>query len=395
MPTYLSPGIYIEEIESGARPIEAVGTSVAGFVGSAPDVTARQGEAVALNNWQEFMRIFAKDAKTGTPLANAVHGFFLNGGPRCYVVNVPASGPISGNGQGLELLGAIDEIALIAAPGRTDPATYEALLTAAEQLGDRVALLDGPAKVDDVEVLTRAATLSEDGDGKRDAKATTKAGLRCRDSQRGFGAFYFPWIRGQDAISPSSIVDIPPSGHIAGVCGRIDVQRGVHKAPANTPILGALGLTQSVSKAEQQVLNPVGVNCIRSFGREGIVLWGARTVAPSASNWRYLNVRRLTNMIEESIENSMRWTVFEPNDRFLWKSISRDVSAFLTLLWRQGALMGATPEQAFFVKCDEETNPQEEIDAGKVTTVIGIAPVKPAEFVIFQIGQTAAGTVVN
>lgn len=390
MATYLSPGIYIEEVESGSRPIEAVGTSVAGFVGTAPDARARPGEAVALNNWQEFVRTFADGAQKGTPLANAVHGFFLNGGPRCYVVNIPADAPISGGGKGLDLLAAIDEIALIAAPGRTDAASYEALLNAAEQLGDRVALLDGPPRVDDVEQLTRAATLSDE-----ETPDEKKPGLRSRDSQRGFGAFYFPWIRGQDAISPSTVVDIPPSGHIAGLCGRIDVQRGVHKAPANTSIYGALGLTQSITKAEQQVLNPVGVNCIRFFGREGVTLWGARTVAPSASNWRYLNVRRLTNMIEESIERSMRWTVFEPNDAFLWKSIRRDVGAFLTLLWRQGALMGAAPEQAFFVKCDEETNPQEEIDAGKVTTLIGIAPVKPAEFVIFRIGQTAAGAVVE
>lgn len=388
MPTYLSPGIYIEEIDSGSRPIEAVGTSVAGFVGTGPDAGARAGEAVAVNNWQEFVRAFANGAQSGTALANAVHGFFLNGGPRCYVVNIPADAPISGGGKGLDLLAAIDEIALIAAPGRTDAASYEALLTAAETLGDRVAILDGPPKVEDVELLTRAATVTPEG-----AEKPKRAGLRSRDSQRGFGAFYFPWIRGQDAITPGTIVDIPPSGHIAGVCGRIDVQRGVHKAPANTPISGAIGLTQTLSKAEQQVLNPAGVNCIRAFGREGITLWGARTVAPSASNWRYLNVRRLTNMIEESIGNSMRWAVFEPNDRFLWKSIRRDVSAFLTLLWRQGALLGATPAEAFFVKCDEETNPQEEIDAGKVITIIGIAPVKPAEFVIFQIGQTAAGTV--
>ncbi len=390
MASELSPGIYIKEVESGSRPIEAVGTSVAGFVGTAPDAGAAAGKAVAVNNWQEFVKTFANGSQTGTALANAVYGFFLNGGPRCYVVNIPADAPISGGGTGLDLLAAFDEIALIAAPGRTDAASYEALLNAAEQLGDRVALLDGPPRVDDVELLTRAATLTDDSPGKG-----KRGGLRSRDSQRGFGAYYFPWIRGQDAISPKTIVDIPPSGHIAGVCGRIDIQRGVHKAPANTPIYGALGLTYSVSKAEQQVLNPVGVNCIRAFGREGITVWGARTLAPSASNWRYLNVRRLTNMIEESIEGSMRWTVFEPNDRFLWKSIRRDVTAFLTLLWRQGALMGATPEQAFFVKCDEETNPQEEIDAGIVTTVIGIAPVKPAEFVIFQIGQTAAGAVVE
>jgi uncharacterized protein len=159
----------------------------------------------------------------------------------------------------------------------------------------------------------------------------------------------------------------------------------VHKAPANEIIRGALNVTYRVTRQEQEQLNPEGVNCIRLFPREGIRVYGARTVAASSSEWRYLNVRRLFNMIEESIARSTRWVVFEPNDRPLWKSIKRDVSAFLTLIWRQGALMGRTPEEAFFVQCDEETNPPEEVDAGRVVTVLGLAPVKPAEFVIFQI----------
>ncbi len=147
--------------------------------------------------------------------------------------------------------------------------------------------------------------------------------------------------------------------------------------------------------AEQEDLNPQGVNCIRFFSREGIRVWGARTLAASASEWRYINVRRLFNMVEESIAESTRWVVFEPNDRTLWKSIRRDIGAFLTRLWRQGALMGRTPEEAFYVKCDEETNPPDVIDAGQVVAEIGIAPVKPAEFVIFKIGQHAAGTILE
>ena len=157
-------------------------------------------------------------------------------------------------------------------------------------------------------------------------------------------------------------------------------------------IRGAQGLTQQITRAEQDVLNPVGINCIRFFTREGVRVWGARTLAPSASNWRYLNVRRLFNMIEESIAINTRWVVFEPNASPLWRDIQRDVSAFLTLLWRQGALAGAQASEAFFVKCDAETNPPEVVDAGQVVVVIGIAPVKPAEFVIFRIGQTTAGS---
>ncbi|MBI1170009.1 phage tail sheath family protein [bacterium] len=397
MPDYTSPGVYIEEIDSGARPIQAVGTSVAGFIGTAPDAAARPNEAVAVNNFSEFVRIFVQGVMrpdgpavpAGNPLANAVHGFFLNGGRRCYVSNGPADRPLGAPGTDLDLLGAIDEIAMIAAPGRTDAASYQALLRSAEGLGDRVAILDGPARVDDAEQLTRVMVDGEEaGKGK-------KPGLRPPPSERGYGAVYFPWIRAQDALSGTARVDVAPSGHIAGICARIDTQRGVHKAPANTAIYGALGVTQSVGRAEQELIYPAGINVIRSFATDGILVWGARTLAKPASNWKYLNVRRLTNMIEESIENSMRWVVFEPNDRTLWKSIRRDIEAFLTTLWRQGALMGATPEQAFFVKCDEETNPQAEIDIGRVTTLIGIAPVKPAEFVIFRIGQTAAGAAVE
>jgi Bacteriophage tail sheath protein len=395
MPVYLSPGVYIEELDTGARPIEAVGTTTAGFVGLAPKADAHLNEAVAIVNWSQFLREFVADSTQTTPLANAVFGFFLNGGSRCYVVNVGAEGTIAGRGKGLDQLAAIDEIAMIAAPGRSDPASYDALITAAEQLGDRVAILDGPERVDDVEQLTRAGTIEPaDASGDKGGRKA-RSGMRPRDSERGFGAVYFPWIRVRDAVDPDKIVSVPPSGHIAGVCARTDVERGVHKPPANVAIRGALGVSQALTKAEQEVLNPVGVNCIRFFSREGVLVWGARTLAASASNWRYLSVRRLFNMVEESIQRNTRWVVFEPNDRPLWKAIRRDISAFLTLLWRQGALMGATPEQAFFVKCDEETNTQEVIDAGQVVTIVGMAPVKPAEFVIFRIGQSAAGAAIE
>jgi hypothetical protein len=146
-----------------------------------------------------------------------------------------------------------------------------------------------------------------------------------------------------------------------------------------------------LTREEQATLNPQGVNCIRWFPTEGIRVWGARTVAASASEWRYLPVRRLFNMIEESIAKGTRWVVFEPNDRPLWKDIRRDVRAFLRTIWRDGALMGRTEDEAFFVQCDEETNPPESIDQGRVVAIVGIAPVKPAEFIIFRIGQHAGG----
>ena len=194
----------------------------------------------------------------------------------------------------------------------------------------------------------------------------------------------------RDPFDSTKLVTVPPSGHVAGMFALSDMRRGVFKAPANMVVRGALGLSQRLTDAEQGVLNPAGVNAFRMFTGRGIVLWGARTLAPAASEWRYVPVRRLFIMVEESIRRGTQWVVFEPNDERLWKSIRRDVGAFLMLLWRDGALQGATPEQAFFVKCDAETNTPDEIAAGRVVIEVGLAPVRPAEFVIFRIGQTSA-----
>jgi len=412
MTSYLTPGVYIQEVASGPRPIQAVGTSTAAFVGTAPDPRARVGEAVAVNNREQFRRLFCPPGTTSTDLSHAVFGFFMNGGQRCFVVNVGPGGALTGSGRkaGLDLLEAVDEVAIVAAPGYSDPASHDALLTHCETMGDRVAILDPPEVAEPVERLIEVATAAaparrsrrgagEEGEGEEEGAAGTApgpaGGLRPRGSDRGFGAFYFPWITVADALDTKQLVNCPPSGHMAGIWARTDSNRGVHKAPANEVVNGALNVAYAVTRGEQGELNANGVNCIRFFQREGIRVWGARTLAPAASEWRYLNVRRLFNMVEESIAGSTRWVVFEPNDESLWKSIVRDVRAFLMQLWRDGALMGSTPEQAFFVQCDAETNPPEVIDAGKVVTRIGLAPVKPAEFVIFEIGQTAAGAEVE
>ncbi|MGK7872174.1 MAG: phage tail sheath family protein [Xenococcaceae cyanobacterium] len=407
MPTYLTPGVYIEEISAGARPIEAVGTSTAGFVGVATNINAHQHKAIAIGSWSQFCSEFAvsdNSTSNSTFLSQAVYGFFLNGGSRCYVVNVGQDNQLTGNGsgrEGLALLEEIDEIAIVAAPGFSDPASHEALLAHCEELKNRVAILDPPQVVANIDLLkqvgTAAATtptLPQEGEETRERIGTeTATGLRPRQSEGGYGAFYFPWITVVDVLSPKGDrINVPPSGHLAGIYARTDATRGVHKAPANEPIRGALDVTYRVTHAEQETLNQNGVNCIRYFGMEGIRVWGARTVAASSSEWRYLNVRRLFNTIEASIARGTRWVVFEPNDVPLWKAIRRDVSAFLTLIWRQGALMGQTPEEAFFVQCNAQTNPPEVVDAGQVVIVIGIAPVKPAEFVIFRISQGAGAT---
>jgi phage tail sheath protein FI len=393
---YNSPGIYVEEVDTGPRPISAVGTSTAGFLGVAPDAGAEVGKAIAVNNWSEFCRRFARDSTTSTDLSNAVYGFFLNGGSRCYVVNIGTGGTVAGNKGGLQALEAIDEIAIIAAPGYTDPGSHGALLASAELLKDRIAVLDGPKKVDDTAALIAYAldtpASADAGEGKAPKPKPTAA---YRPALSSWGAFYYPWIVARDPFAPKQTVDVPPSGHMAGIYARTDAERGVHKAPANIVVRGATSLTAFVTAQDQQTLNPAGVNCIRFFSREGILVWGARTLERESSNWRYLSVRRLFAMIEESIGIGTRWVVFEPNDIVLWKALKRDVGAFLTLLWRQGAFAGSTPEEAFFVKCDEETNPSESINEGRVVVIVGIAPVKPAEFVIFRIGQTDSGTTVE
>lgn len=399
--SYKTPGIYVEETPSGPRPIEALGTSTVGFIGTAPNANAHVNELVPVTNWLQFVKKFVSDGDQSTELSHAVFGFFQNCSGLCYIVNVGKNGNLSGSGgagrEGLDLFEEIDEIAIVAAPGCTDPASYDAVLTHCEKMKDRVAVLDGPKEVALFNNLTKVAApkpttgSGDDSDVGTGTSATKEQGLRARTSDSGFGAFYFPWLVVKDPLSPKKMATVPPSGHIAGIYARVDSTRGVHKAPANEPIRGALDLAYRVTREEQGELNINGVNCIRFFPGQGIRVWGARTLAESSSEWKYINVRRLFNMIEESIARSTQWVVFEPNDETLWNSIKRDVSAFLTMLWRQGALKGTTPEEAFFVKCDEEINPSDVINAGIVVTVIGVAPVKPAEFVVFKIGQSEGG----
>lgn len=201
-----------------------------------------------------------------------------------------------------------------------------------------------------------------------------------------YAALYYPWIEIDNPIQKGKTMFSPPCGHMAGIWARSDTERGVHKAPANEIVRGAVGLERQITMGEQDGLNPNGINCIRAFPGRGIRVWGARTLSSDAS-WRYLNVRRLFNFVEASIERGTQWIVFEPNDYSLWQKINRDVYAFLSNVYLSGALFGASPDQAFFVKCDDQTNPPSIIDAGMVITEIGICPVKPAEFVVFRIGQ--------
>jgi len=373
-PEYLSPGVYVEEVPGASKPIEAVGTSTVGFVGE-----SRKGpvnEVVFCPNWTTFTKNFG-DFADSDYLAHALYGFFNNGGARCFVLNVgtgaadkrPARfigfdrGP--GERGGLHAFEEVEEIAVVAAPGQTAPAITDAVLTHCEKMRYRFAVLDSPEVIE---------------------KGGVDKLPKPRDSK--YGAYYFPWIEVYDPQKGN--IFVPPSGHVCGIYARSDAERGVHKAPANEIVRGALGLRYGITKGEQDILNPKGINCIREFKNRGIRVWGARTIS-SDPEWRYVNVRRLFNMVEHSIENGTQWVVFEPNDQKLWKKVSRNITAFLLRVYRDGALFGVTPDKAFYVKCDDETNPPEVIDAGQMVCEIGMCPVKPAEFVIFRIGQMPTG----
>jgi phage tail sheath protein FI len=239
-----------------------------------------------------------------------------------------------------------------------------------ELMKDRMAILDAPLDAGPNDIL----------DWRSERGWTSK-----------FGALYYPWIEVMDPIDGQPLM-VPPCGHVAGVWARVDGTRGVHKAPANEVVMGANGISFQVTAAEQGEMNRQGINCIRSFPGRGIRIWGARTLSTLEDpEWRYINVRRLFNFISESIMEGTQWAVFEPNDASLWTQLRISATNFLTRVWRDGALFGATPAEAFYVKCDAETNPPDMVEAGQVTVEIGIAPVKPAEFVVFRISQFQAG----
>ena len=208
-----------------------------------------------------------------------------------------------------------------------------------------------------------------------------------------YSAIYFPWFFVDDPITKNK-KSIPPGGHIAGIYARTDIERGVHKAPANESIRGIVSLQVNIDKEKQEVLTHKGINVIRSFPGRGPVLFGARTTSKDHI-WKYINVRRLIIFIEKSVERSVRWTVFESNNERLWSIIKATLTQFLTTVWKTGALMGNTREEAFFVKCDKTTMTQDDIDNGRLIIFIGIAPTKPAEFVIFRFTQRLAGSEVE
>lgn len=203
-----------------------------------------------------------------------------------------------------------------------------------------------------------------------------------------FAALYYPWIKVPNPRNGGRPILIPPSGHMLGVWCRTDETRGVYKAPANDTPRGVLGLAYETNLREQELLNPLGINCIRSFPNRGIRIWGARTlVEPDNVQWRYISVRRLMSYIEKSVELGTQWVVFEPNDQDLWARVTRTVSNFLERLWRDGALFGGSAAEAFYVKCDATINTHETMMLGRLFIEVGVCPVRPAEFVVFRFSQ--------
>ena len=287
-----------------------------------------------------------------------------------------------GERTGLTAFTEIDEIAILYAPDSYAPsfdatgtgrkALFDDLMTHCEKLKDRFVILDVPSGTSDISGLTLSAS-------------------PLRPSK--YGAVYYPWIKVMDPLTKRKKM-IPSGGHIAGIYARSDQERGVHKAPANEKVRGAVELEFQITKGEQDILNPRNINCIRNFVGRGTLVWGARTMSLDTL-WKYINVRRLFIFIEESIEEGTQWVVFEPNDEKLWARVRATITQFLTRVWRDGALMGTKAEEAFFVKCDRTTMTQDDIDNGRLICVIGIAPVKPAEFVIFRIAQWSGGSSVT
>lgn len=335
---------------------------------------APEGQPVLCTTFNEFTRSFGgfSTDPDQNRLVQGVYGFFHNGGTRCYVMRYATLDGIKDPTRGLTPFEPIDEISIVAAPGIDDPVVQSNIVDHCTNMSDRFAILDAP------EVT---ADLTED---KIKVVHNTD-----------YGALYFPRIKVFDIATKLSKPDsdgeiyIGPSGHMAGIYARVDHDRGVHKAPANEVVRGALDTEVQVSRALQDGLNPGGVNCIRNINGN-ITVWGARTVGGDLNtDLKYINVRRTLLFLRKSIDHGTQWVVFEPNDRTLWAKIVRNVTAFLTVVWRDGALFGSTPQEAFYVRCDDETNPPEQRDLGRVTTEIGVAIVRPAEFVIFRIEQWA------
>lgn len=528
MPEYLAPGVYIEEVSTGARPIEGVSTSTTGFTGP-----TERGPLMPrlVTSWEEYVRWYGDyvdrvPGHTAFYLPYAVRGFFDNGGQRVFVARVTAataiaaaadqgniallaSGPgIWGNNVLFRLKKAslqkdssptqdwfrltllyyrdgipnpfLDptDVNNFGKPERKDPDVIEdfdnlSITPADTNFGQTI--VNGASKLVRITKLIGAVTSVEPFDGTAKLTGGDDAGNPAEDDFRGrelepnkftglrgleairdisiiaipddvtlpnlradllqlceklkdrfailsattdemnsspsdlrppqdstYGAYYMPWVRVSASHTAEGHILVPPSGHMAGIYARVDVERGVHKAPANEVVRGIINrdlsgdekpLSITLSTHQQDLLNPRGINVIRDFRSDGrgIRIWGARSMS-SESSWKYINVRRLFIFLETSVDRGTQWSVFEPNYESTWIAIRLSISAFLRTVWHNGALAGVTQDEAFFVRCDRTTMTQDDWDNGRLIVLVGVAPVKPAEFVIIRFSHKTLDT---
>jgi phage tail sheath protein FI len=359
---------------SDTHPIVGAPTGVAAFVG-----WAAQGPtdgAILLSSWLDFQQQFG-GFDPRFYLGYAVSHFFANGGQQAYVVRLP----VDGNGTaaamaGVHMLDAVPIFNLLAVPGEADPGLIAQLQA---YCAGRKAFLIADSAAD-----STFATLQNGPDSRM-------TGAHAINS-----AFYFPWLKALDA-QQNVTRPFPPSGFVAGIYAATDAAHGVWQAPAGigAPVTGASDPVVKLTDAENAVLNPHAVNCIRDFPRFGDVVWGARTLAGSdqaSSDWTYVPVRRLALYIESSVYEGTKWAAFEPNDSQLWSELNRSIGAFMQALFAQGAFKGRSAAESYFVQCGAENNPASGVEQGVVNITIGFAPVRPAEFVVIQIQQIAGQT---
>ena len=367
MPEYLHPGVYIEET-STKKPIEGVGTSVAGFIGLAP--TGPFNVSKSVTSISEFLDVFGESEEM-LYLQYAVHCFFEQGGERCYVVRSSGDDARAIN-LALHSFDEVRDVNLLAIPDAQGREIVTQLAEYCERRRDCFFIADPP----------KECRLK----GKGEASLLDfKANLHSS-----FGALYYPWIQ---ITNPSSgnktLITVPPSGAVAGLYSLNDADLGIHTSPAGQRT-GTLAIADDVeellNEKDFDFLTNVGINPIRKFSDNGVIVWGGRTMAASTEQeFKYVSVRRLTIFIEESIKRGLQWVVFEPAGQTLWQQVKMIVATFLMMLWRNGALQGSKPEEAFFVKVDEENNPEYLIQEGALVMLIGIAAIKPAAFIQIKI----------
>jgi phage tail sheath protein FI len=379
------PGIHIDEISSGMQSITGVATSIAAFVGYT--ATGPVNKAIRISSFRDFEQEFG-GLDRDSEISYAVQQFFLNGGRDAYVIRVVGSDGAPPNNAS-DIIGIYDKKTGIYALLDVDLFNILAIPRTA-QLSEQMSM----------DLISKAASFCEerrafyiiDPDPNKTLSEIVNWASNVSTSRN--AALYFPFIQAEDSLENNYLRNMPPSGMIAGIFARNDSNRGVWKAPAGIDVgmIGAEGLKEILTDAENGILNQLGINCLRKFPVYGTVVWGARTRAGAdsmASEWKYIPVRRMALFLEESLYRGLRWVVSEPNGEQLWAQIRLNVGAFMHSLFQKGAFQGATPRDAYFVKCDRETTTQNDINLGFVNILVSFAPLKPSEFIVIKIQQKA------